>query len=250
MIAVLVFVLLSVGLLLGKLARIFFPLLRRYFIPSSIVGGLVALIGGPEVWGRIVPGQPGVGRRGSLRILCPDSGLPDQHCVRRVVSREIDSAPAGSLAASGSAGGVWTGDGLGNVRCRHWSHDGPANSALRCPSCVRNAAGDRLRGRSRDGGRIGLHLSVGRLGGGTDLALGVATVGVVMGVVIGMLLINWGVRYNQTAFLTPDGFRQPEESEGTSDTSEESGGEETSKGKDVARRSDKSGAVGSDDALG
>lgn len=59
MTAITLFVLLSVGLLLGKVARIYIAPLRAFFIPASIVGGLIALIGGPEVWGRIVPGQPG-----------------------------------------------------------------------------------------------------------------------------------------------------------------------------------------------
>ncbi|MFW5794934.1 MAG: sodium/glutamate symporter, partial [Bacillota bacterium] len=36
---------------------------------------------------------------------------------------------------------------------------------------------------------------------GTDLALGLATVGIVGGLIIGVLLINWGVRNNRTAYL-------------------------------------------------
>jgi ESS family glutamate:Na+ symporter len=40
---------------------------------------------------------------------------------------------------------------------------------------------------------------------GTDLALGVATVGVVMGVLLGMLLINWAVRRGHTVLVTTVG---------------------------------------------
>ncbi len=36
---------------------------------------------------------------------------------------------------------------------------------------------------------------------GTDLALGLATVGIVGGLIIGVFLINWGVRNNRTAYL-------------------------------------------------
>lgn len=249
MIAVLVYVLLSVGLLLGKLARIFFPLLRRYFIPSSIVGGLVALIGGPEVWGRIVPGQPGGLVGAEVYEFC---ALIPGFLINIVFAalflgktipppREVWRR-AGPQVAFGQAmawGMYVVGIGLTMV--------------LLTPLYgVPHAFGTLLEigfegGHGTAAGLASTFQSVG-WAEGTDLALGVATVGVVMGVVIGMLLINWGVRYNQTAFLTPDGFRQSEESEGSSDTAEESGGAETSKGKDVGRRSDKSGTVGSEEA--
>jgi glutamate:Na+ symporter, ESS family len=39
---------------------------------------------------------------------------------------------------------------------------------------------------------------------GTDLALGLATIGVVSGVVVGIALINWAVRTGRTSLLKED----------------------------------------------
>ena len=49
---------LSVGLLVGKLIRVKVRWVQRLFLPSSIVGGLILLVLGPQVLGRI-PGPWG-----------------------------------------------------------------------------------------------------------------------------------------------------------------------------------------------
>ena len=44
MTAVLVFCILSLFLVLGKFLRVFIPLLQKLYLPSSIIGGAVALV--------------------------------------------------------------------------------------------------------------------------------------------------------------------------------------------------------------
>ena len=44
MTAVLVFCILSLFLVIGKCLRVFIPLLQKLYLPSSIIGGAVALI--------------------------------------------------------------------------------------------------------------------------------------------------------------------------------------------------------------
>lgn len=44
---------LSVGLLIGKMIRVKVRWVQRLFLPSSIVGGLILLALGPQVLGRI-----------------------------------------------------------------------------------------------------------------------------------------------------------------------------------------------------
>ena len=49
---------LSVGLLVGKIIRVKVRWVQRLFLPSSIVGGVILLVLGPQVLGRI-PGPWG-----------------------------------------------------------------------------------------------------------------------------------------------------------------------------------------------
>ena len=56
---------LSVGLLVGKIIRVKVRWVQRLFLPSTIVGGVILLVLGPQVLGR-VPG-PGAKRACSRR---------------------------------------------------------------------------------------------------------------------------------------------------------------------------------------
>lgn len=210
--AVLVFVLVAVGLLLGKFALILLPGLRKIFIPSSIIGGLIALAGGPEVWGRVFPAQPGglVGQEvydycrqlpGFLinivfAALFLGKTIPP---VREVWRR------AGPQVAFGQAmawGMYMVGLGITIV--------------LLAPVFGVPAVFGTLLEIGFEGGHgtaAGLNEAfvAADWAEGTDLALGVATIGVVSGVLIGMILINWGVRRGATELLTPAGYVDPPE---------------------------------------
>jgi glutamate:Na+ symporter, ESS family len=211
MLAVNVFVLLSVGLLLGKLARISFPLLRRLFIPSSIIGGLIALVGGPEIWGRLVPGQPG--------------GL-----VGAEVYQYCAKIPGFLINIVFAA--LFLGTQLPSVR-EIWRRAGPQVAFGQAMAWGMYMVGLGLTvavltpvfgvppvfGTLLEIGFEGGHGTAAGLDAtfkaadwpeGTDLALGVATVGVLGGMFIGMLLINWAVARGHTVFLTRSGYRDPE----------------------------------------
>ncbi len=211
--AILVFILVSVGLILGKLLLIVLPILRKSFVPSSILGGLIALLGGPEVWGRIVPNQPG--------------GIPGQ-----AVYDACAQLPGFLISVVFAA--LFLGKKIPPLRAV-WHRAGPqvafgqaiawgmymvglgVTMVLLTPLFgVPPAFGTLLEigfegGHGTAAGLEGTFKSVG-WAEGKDLALGVATVGIVTGILIGMLLINWAARSGQTVLLTSAGtFRQDEE---------------------------------------
>lgn len=64
---------LGLALIMGRMLRGWIPALRRAFIPSSIIGGMLLLLIGPEVLGRLAPGLPPVVTGESVAIW---SGLP------------------------------------------------------------------------------------------------------------------------------------------------------------------------------
>jgi glutamate:Na+ symporter, ESS family len=250
MTAVLVFILVSIGLLLGKIVRIFCPPLRHWFVPSSIIGGLIAMAGGPEIWGRIFPGQPGglvgqevyeyCGQLPGFLINIVFAGLflgKKIPPVREVWHR------AGPQVAFGQAmawGMYMVGLGI--------------TLAVLTPVFGVPAMFGTLLEIGFEGGHgtaAGLSQTFQAAGWpeGTDLALGVATVGVLMGVVLGMLLINWGVRRGHTEFLLPDGTLRPlptEEAVGTVGESEQnaeaqSGAKEPTADREAVARRGESG---------
>jgi glutamate:Na+ symporter, ESS family len=208
MTAVWVFVLVSVGLLLGKIVRLLLPPLRRYFIPSSIIGGLIALMGGPEVWGRLVAAQPGGLAGQEVYDYC---GMLPGFLISIVFAalflgkrippvREVWRR-AGPQVAFGQAiawGMYAVGLGLTVTVLTPLFHVPPMFGTLL-----------EIGFEGGHGTAAGLSETFRAAGWpeGSDLALGVATVGVVMGVVLGMILVNWGVRRGHTVFLTRAGTR-------------------------------------------
>jgi glutamate:Na+ symporter, ESS family len=208
MTAILVFVLVSVALLSGKVARIVCAPLRRYFVPSSIVGGLLALMVGPQIWGQWFPVEPGgllddVYRSAArlpgflINVVFAALFLGKQIPPVREVWRR-----AGPQVAFGQAmawGMYVVGLGVTYLVLSPWfgvppvfgtlleiGFEGGHGTAAGMESAFRAAEWEE----------------------GTDLALVVATVGVMMGVVLGMVLVNWAVRRGKTVFLTPNGYRR------------------------------------------
>lgn len=216
MTAVTVFVLVSIGLLLGKFARIWFPVLRRYFIPSSIVGGVIALIGGPEVWGRIDPWHPGglagvevyqyCARMPGFLINIVFAALFLGKTIPPVKEVWRKAAPQVAFGQAMAWGMYVIGLGI--------------TMALLIPIYnVPPAFGTLLEigfegGHGTAAGLAGTFQAIG-WDEGTDLALGVATVGVVLAVVLGMILINGAVRRGQTSYILPDGTYLEHEDRGT-----------------------------------
>jgi glutamate:Na+ symporter, ESS family len=200
------FVWISAALILGKLLRLAVPALRRYFIPTSVLAGLVLLLVGPEVWGRISGSMPG-GPFGA-----------EVYEVWRTLPGFLINVVFASL---------FLGKALPSVR-EIWRRAGPqvafgqsiawgqyvvgigVTMALLVPLFGVSPMFGALLEIGFEGGHgtaAGLGATFAEVGWaeGQDLALAVATVGVVMGVLLGMVLINWGIARGHTRLVTTEG---------------------------------------------
>lgn len=211
--AILVFVLVSVGLLLGKLLLIAFPFLRRLFLPSSILGGLIALAGGPEVWGRLFPSQPGGLPGAEVYEYC---GTMPSFLISVVFAALFLGKKIPPLKSVWRRAGPQVAFGQAMAWGMYMVGLGTTMLILTPIFAVPPMFGTLL--------EIGFEGGHGTAAGladsfaaaqweeGKDLALGVATIGILAGVLLGMLLINVAVRKGQTVLLTPTGeIRQTHE---------------------------------------
>jgi len=198
--------LLSAALIAGKLLRISVPAFRKYFVPSSILGGVAALLVGPELWGRLDTGRP-FGLMGeevyqAVRFL--PAILINVVFAALFLGKDIPGPRevwrrAGPQVAFGQTiawGQYVVGIGITMLLLVPLYDVPPAFGTL----IEIGFEG----GHGTAAGLAGVYDSIG-WDEGMDLALGVATVGVVMGVLLGMILVNWGVRTGRTAVLGPDG---------------------------------------------
>lgn len=200
---VLLAVLLIAGLLvIAKWIRRLLPPLQKLFLPSSIIAGALAMLVGPQLLGRIIP-ETGIGSAGYLA-----GGLWSE------VILDIWSAMPGLLISIVFAG-LFLGKSLPSPRAI-WKQAGPMVAhgqtlawgqyvvglllvvLILGPFFDANPLAGALIEISFEGGHgtaAGLGDTFRELGfaDGADLALGLATVGVVAGVILGTILINWAV---------------------------------------------------------
>jgi glutamate:Na+ symporter, ESS family len=203
---------LGVLLLLAKLVRIRSRLAQKLFLPSSIIGGFVALLVGPEVLGAIAgaiggddaPLTGGVWPEEFLEVW---STLPSLLIsvvfatlfLGETIPRLKDAA---GLAGPQLALGITMASGQYVI------------GLLLALLLLTPVFGlDPMVGALIEVGFEGGHGTAAGLGDtfaelgfeeGQDLALGLATVGVVSGVVVGIALINWGVRTGRAQVLESD----------------------------------------------
>ncbi len=212
MTAVLAFVGLALALVAGKILRRAVSVFRSYFVPSSVLGGLVMLLLGPEVLGRLVPSLPfGLFSDGMIDVW------------RQLPGYLINLVFAGLFLGKDLPGlrGIWKLAGPQAVfgQTIAWGQYvvgiGVTLVLLSPLFGVPHAFGALL-----EIGFEGGHGTAAGLGPtfeavgwpeGQDLALAVATVGVIAGVVVGMVLINWGVRKGATRFVRSQGSVRTEE---------------------------------------
>ncbi|MBU9722789.1 MULTISPECIES: sodium/glutamate symporter [Bacillaceae] len=196
------FIVLGIFIVLGKWIRVFTPLLQRLYLPSSIIAGIIALLVGPEVLGRIV------------RLFSSD----DAFLANGFISDNI-------LAVWGTLPGLFinivfaslflgkTLPSLKNV----WIIGGPQVAMGQMVSWGQYVIGlllvifiltpffgvNPLAGALIEISFVGGHGTAAGLSGtfeelgfaeGVDLAIGLATVGILTGVIVGIILINWGAR--------------------------------------------------------
>ncbi len=206
--------LISVGLVVAKLIRIKFNIFSKYFLPSSVIAGFIFLLLGPSVLGPILTNFD--------RFENAEYGI-----FTGPVIEVMSSLPG--LLISVIFAALFLGKKIPNVK-EIWMTAGPQVSfgqtvawgqyvfgllitmVLLVPLFDANPMVGALIEIAFEGGHgtaAGLESTFVELGfaEGADLALGLATVGVVSGVVIGVFLINWGVRNSKTNFLnSPEDF--------------------------------------------
>ena len=201
------FALLILGLflLIGKVIRVRTGWVQRLFLPSSIIGGALLLLLGPQVLGQLVPGMsegiftpeilttwgalPGLLISVVFATMFLGQDLPSPKRAARLVGPQLSLGVA--LGSSQYVVGLL----LAALILVPVFSASPMTGALieiGFEGGHGTAAG--MRGVMEDLG----------FGEGADLAVGLATVGIVGGIVIGIALINWGVRTGRTELLKGD----------------------------------------------
>jgi glutamate:Na+ symporter, ESS family len=207
------FAILLLGLLLvvSKLIRIRSRTAQKLFLPTSIIGGGIALLLGPDLLGWL-GGLVGTDRfaEGGLfgaSVLDVWSELPGLlisvvFATLFLGERLPKPKEAGRLAGPQLALGITMGSGQYVVGLL-------LGIFVLAPFFGLPAVSGALIEIGFEGGHgtaAGLGDTFEELGfaEGTDLALGLATIGVVSGVIIGIGLINWAVRTGRTSLLKED----------------------------------------------
>lgn len=188
-------------LLAGAWLRAKSVLLTRYFVPASLAGGTIGLLAGTEVLGRLAavidPGAPLAQGLVPVWMTNAWSGLP---------SLLINVVFAGLFLGASIPGPrrIWhlAGPQIAFGQTMAWGQYvigiGLALLVLTPFFGLPHAAGALIEigfegGHGTAAGMAGVFDAFG-FENGLDLALGLATVGVVGAVFIGMLMVNWGVR--------------------------------------------------------
>lgn len=207
------FALLLLGalLLVAKLIRVRWRLAQRLFLPCSIIGGGIALLLGPDIFGNIAAafgfdqftegGLVGPGVQEVWAAL-PDILISVVFAGLFLGQRMPKAREAGRLAGPQIALGVTFAAGQYVV------------GILLALLVLTPVFGlPPLTGALLEIGFEGGHGTAAGLGNtfaevgfpeGEDLALGLATIGLLSGVVIGIVLINWGARTGRTNELRAD----------------------------------------------
>ncbi|WP_237203780.1 sodium/glutamate symporter [Rothia endophytica] len=194
---------LGVALLIGKMVRVKVGWVQSLFLPSSIIAGLLLLLLGPQVLGRFDGpwGENGLFNDTMITVWRSLPGLLISVIFATMfLGQELPSPKrAVKLAGPQLSLGVALGSGqyvvgllLAALVLVPFFAASPMTGALieiAFEGGHGTAAG--MRGVMEDLG----------FGDGADLAVGLATVGIVGGVVIGIALINWGVRTGKTEIL-------------------------------------------------
>lgn len=189
-------------MIIGKWIRVFTPTLQKLFLPSSIIAGLLAMLFGQEILGQIISYLVGEDHWLS-------NGLVPEHVI--TVWEELPGLFINLVFASLFIGKrlptidkIWKVGGA-QVVFGHMLSWGQYALGLFLTIFILTPFFDvnPLTGALIEIGFVGGHGTAAGLSGtfndlnfqeGTDLALGLATVGVLSGVIVGIIFINWGVR--------------------------------------------------------
>ena len=208
---------LGLALLIGKIIRVKVPAVQALFLPSSIVAGVLLLLLGPQVLGRYhlpVLGESGLFNENLVEVWKTLPGLlisvvfatmflgqplPSPKRAAKLVGPQLSLG-----VAFGSAQYV-VGLLLAGLILVPMLGASPMTGAL-----IEMAFEG---GHGTAAGMRDAMESVG-FGEGGDLAVGLATVGIVGGIVIGIALINWGVRTGKTEIIKSNARMSIQEQQG------------------------------------
>ncbi|MGM0384407.1 MAG: sodium/glutamate symporter [Actinomycetota bacterium] len=213
------FALLILGafLLVGKIVRVRVGWVQRLFLPSSIIGGALILLLGPHVLGQLIGG--GFSEAGLFTPWMRDTWRVLPGLLISVVfatmflGQEMPSPRrAVTLVGPQLALGVALGSGQYVVGLL-------LTALVLVPVFAAEPMVGALIEIGFEGGHgtaAGMRPVFEKLGfeTGADLAVGIATVGIVGGVVLGIVLINWGVRTGRTEILRGNVEASIEEQQG------------------------------------
>lgn len=203
------FVILGVFLLVGKYARLHTKWLRNLFLPSSIIGGFIALLVGPQVLGRLTS------------MFLDESSIFYEGLIPEFIL-EVWS-PLSGMFINIVFAALFIGKAVPNLK-QIWKNAGPQIVMGYTVSFGQYVLGlvltifvltplfgtNPLAGALIEIAFVGGHGTAAGLQGtfaelgypeGGDLALGLATVGVLVGVVAGIIIINIGYRKGHTEYI-------------------------------------------------
>lgn len=207
---------LAAFLLLGKIIRVKSGLVQRLFLPSSVIGGAFILLLGPQVLGRFDGpwGENGIFTTEMLDTWRPLAGLLISVIFATMFLGQRLPTPkqAAHLVGPQLSLGVVFGSGqyvIGLLLA----------GLILAPLFAASPMTGALIEMGFEGGHgtaAGMRSVMEDLGfdEGADLAVGLATVGIVGGIIIGIALINWGVRTGRTEILKGDVRMSVEEQKG------------------------------------
>jgi|AntRauTorcE11897_2_1112592.scaffolds.fasta_scaffold00001_540 ESS family glutamate:Na+ symporter len=200
--------LIATFLIIGKVIRVKFSIFSKFYLPSSLIAGTLLLLIGPEVLGQI------------FTNIEPLSHM--QYGLLTGSIMDVISSLPGLLITVIFAS-LFLGKNIPSIK-KIWHMAGPQISygqiiswgqyvlgllvamLILVPVFNANPMVGGLVEIAFEGGHgtvAGLADTFAELGfnEGADLALGLATVGIVSSMFLGIIVINWGVRTNKTSFL-------------------------------------------------
>lgn len=207
---------LGLALLVGKMIRVRVGFVQSLFLPASIVAGALLLILGPEVLGRFDGpwGENGLFTESMVTVWSALPGLLISVVFATMFLGNTLPSPGRAVKLVGPQLSL----GVSMASAQYVV--GLLLAALvLVPLFAAPAMSGALIEIGFEGGHgtaAGMRPVFDELGyaEGADLAVGLATVGIVGGIVIGIFLINWGVRTGKTEILTGSATMSDDERRG------------------------------------